>query len=61
MALRKIGRYYYAYFRDENGKLHTFATGQTVEAEAEKRAVKLLIWNRSNEKRQSEKIRAAVF
>jgi len=34
MALRKIGKYYYTYFRDESGKLHTFATGQTVEAEA---------------------------
>jgi|GEM_PF-1437143 len=36
MALRKIGKYYYTYFRDENGKLRTLATGQTVEAEARK-------------------------
>lgn len=36
MALRKIGRFYYTYFRDEHGKLHTFATGQTVESEARK-------------------------
>lgn len=36
MAIRKIGRFYYIYFRDENGNLHTFATGQTVEAEARK-------------------------
>lgn len=29
MALRKIGKYYYCYFRDEFGKLHTLSTRQT--------------------------------
>lgn len=35
MAIRKIGKYYYIYFR-ENGKSRTLATGHTVEAEARK-------------------------
>lgn len=35
MALRKIGRYYYSYFRDENGKLRTYSTKCTIKTEAE--------------------------
>lgn len=35
MALRKIGRYYYCYFRDETGKIKTLATRETERSQAE--------------------------
>ena len=34
MALRKIGKYYYSYFRDEFGKIHTIATRCTEKEKA---------------------------